>query len=63
VLVVGPAVASSGSGVPLAAVDALDRLVAAGAKPRPAAAVVADLMGTSANELYAAHVQGRRNAR
>jgi 16S rRNA (cytidine1402-2'-O)-methyltransferase len=64
VLVVGPAGASSESGVPRAAADALDRLVAAGAKPRSAAAVVADLVGASANELYAAHVQGgRRNAR
>jgi 16S rRNA (cytidine1402-2'-O)-methyltransferase len=35
-----------------AAVDALRRLVAAGAKPRPAAAVVAELTGLSANALY-----------
>ncbi len=34
------------------AVDALRRLVAAGAKPRPAASVVAELTGVSANSLY-----------
>jgi 16S rRNA (cytidine1402-2'-O)-methyltransferase len=37
-----------------AAIDALRRLVDAGAKPRRAAAVVADLTGDSANELYRA---------
>jgi 16S rRNA (cytidine1402-2'-O)-methyltransferase len=36
------------------AVAALRRLVEAGAKPRPAAAVVAELTGASANELYRA---------
>jgi 16S rRNA (cytidine1402-2'-O)-methyltransferase len=52
VLVVGaaPAVAPDLG----AAVDALRRLVDAGAKPRAAAAVVADLTGTSANTLYRA---------
>ncbi len=35
-----------------AALDALERLVAAGAKARPAAQVVADLTGAHANELY-----------
>jgi 16S rRNA (cytidine1402-2'-O)-methyltransferase len=34
------------------ALDAVRRLVEAGAKPRPAAAVVAELTGTSANALY-----------
>jgi 16S rRNA (cytidine1402-2'-O)-methyltransferase len=34
------------------AVEALRRLVEAGAKPRPAAAVVAELTGLSANALY-----------
>ena len=34
------------------ALDAVKRLVEAGAKPRPAAAVVAELTGTSANALY-----------
>jgi 16S rRNA (cytidine1402-2'-O)-methyltransferase len=36
------------------AVDALRRLIDAGAKPRPAAAVVAELTGASANALYRA---------
>lgn len=36
------------------AVDALRRLVDAGAKPRPAAAVVSELTGVSANQLYRA---------
>jgi 16S rRNA (cytidine1402-2'-O)-methyltransferase len=35
-----------------AAIDALERLVVAGAKARPAAAVVAELTGAHANELY-----------
>jgi 16S rRNA (cytidine1402-2'-O)-methyltransferase len=34
------------------ALDALRRLIEAGAKPRPAAAVVAELTGASANALY-----------
>ena len=37
-----------------AAVDALVRLVEAGAKPRAAAGVVAELTGTGANALYRA---------
>lgn len=49
-LVIGPAQAAIGDLAP--AVDALRRLVAAGAKPRPAAAVVAELTGTNANALY-----------
>jgi 16S rRNA (cytidine1402-2'-O)-methyltransferase len=51
-LVVGPAPAPEPDITP--AVDALRRLVAAGAKPRPAAGVVAELTGTSANALYRA---------
>lgn len=52
VLVLGPATATP---VDLAGpVEALRRLVDAGAKPRPAAAVVAELTGTSANALYRA---------
>ena len=42
------------------AVAALERLVAAGAKPRPAAAVVAELTGTSANALYRALTESER---
>jgi len=50
VLVIGsppPAAADLG-----AALDAVERLVAAGAKARPAAQVVAELTGASANALY-----------
>ena len=50
VLVVGPATSTAPDLVP--AVDALRRLVDAGAKPRPAARVVADLTGAPANALY-----------
>ncbi|HEY8583157.1 MAG TPA: 16S rRNA (cytidine(1402)-2'-O)-methyltransferase [Capillimicrobium sp.] len=50
VLVVGGAPA--GSADRAAALDALQRLVDAGARVRPAAAVVAELTGVSANELY-----------
>jgi 16S rRNA (cytidine1402-2'-O)-methyltransferase len=50
VLVVGaPSVAEVGDP---AGLDALRRLVEAGAKPRKAAAIVAELTGGSANELY-----------
>jgi len=49
-LVVGPAPAADPDLGP--ALDALRRLVEAGAKPRPAASVVAKLTGTSANALY-----------
>ena len=41
-----------------AALDAVRRLVDAGAKPRPAATVVAGLTGTSANALYRALTSG-----
>jgi len=51
-LVVGPAKAPAPDIAP--AVQALRRLVEAGAKPRPAAAVVAELTGASANALYRA---------
>ena len=52
VLVVGPAPAVEGDLGP--ALQALRRLIDAGAKPRPAASVVADLTGVSANRLYRA---------
>jgi 16S rRNA (cytidine1402-2'-O)-methyltransferase len=55
-LVVGPAPQEEGQLGP--ALDALKRLVAAGAKPRPAAAVVAELTGVSANSLYKALTDG-----
>jgi 16S rRNA (cytidine1402-2'-O)-methyltransferase len=54
VLVVGGASADPGAGDTAPALDALRRLVEAGAKPRPAAAVVAELTGVPANTLYKA---------
>jgi 16S rRNA (cytidine1402-2'-O)-methyltransferase len=51
-LVVGPASAAEPDLAP--ALDALARLVKAGAKPRPAATVVAELTGVGANALYRA---------
>ncbi|MDQ6815881.1 MAG: 16S rRNA (cytidine(1402)-2'-O)-methyltransferase [Actinomycetota bacterium] len=50
VLVVGAA--TEGASEAGAAIDALRRLIASGAKPRPAASVVAELTGLSANQLY-----------
>jgi 16S rRNA (cytidine1402-2'-O)-methyltransferase len=52
VLVVGGAPAAGGDVE--AAADATRRLVEAGARPRAAAGVVAELTGTSANALYRA---------
>jgi 16S rRNA (cytidine1402-2'-O)-methyltransferase len=57
VLVVGGA--APRRGLDPAAVDAVRRLVEAGARARPAASVVADLTGGSANELYRAVVSAR----
>jgi 16S rRNA (cytidine1402-2'-O)-methyltransferase len=54
VLVVGGTPEAEGAGELDRAVAALKRLVEAGAKPRAAAAVVAELTGTSANALYRA---------
>jgi 16S rRNA (cytidine1402-2'-O)-methyltransferase len=56
VLVLGPAGAagSEAAAPPQAAVEALRRLVEAGAHPRKAASVVASLTGAGANELYRA---------
>ena len=51
-LVIAPAESIAGDLGP--ALDALQRLIGAGAKPRPAAAVVAELTGVSANALYRA---------
>jgi 16S rRNA (cytidine1402-2'-O)-methyltransferase len=53
VLVIGPSKAGPGPDLTFA-VDALRRLVRAGAKPRAAASVVSALTGTPANELYTA---------
>jgi 16S rRNA (cytidine1402-2'-O)-methyltransferase len=55
VVVIGGAAGRTASAPDIAfAVDALRRLVQAGARPRAAAAVVAALTGTRANELYTA---------
>ena len=62
VLVIGPAEAN-GQGHEIGfAVEALRRLVQAGARPRAAATVVASLTGTRANDLYTA-LTGRRPRR
>lgn len=58
VLVIGAAPARTGADA--TAVDAVRRLVEAGAKPRPAASVVAELTGGSANELYRSVTSGTR---
>ena len=61
VLVVGAPRVQDGAGEsPPAGLDALVRLVEAGARPRPAAGVVAELAGESANRLYRALVAARR---
>ncbi|HUB75626.1 MAG TPA: 16S rRNA (cytidine(1402)-2'-O)-methyltransferase [Solirubrobacteraceae bacterium] len=57
VLVVGPAPAGLQPGEEERAIAALRELVAAGARPRAAAKVVAELTGVSANRLYAAHTE------
>jgi 16S rRNA (cytidine1402-2'-O)-methyltransferase len=55
-----PAVATGDADVS-AAVGALSRLVEAGAKPRPAAGVVAELVGLSANAVYRAWTEASRS--
>jgi 16S rRNA (cytidine1402-2'-O)-methyltransferase len=62
VLVVAPAARAGGDAGTSAAADALARLVAAGARPRPAAAVVGELTGTSANAVYRAYTDRLRDA-
>jgi 16S rRNA (cytidine1402-2'-O)-methyltransferase len=52
VVVIAPAAAAASSHDTAFAVDALRRLVQAGARPRAAASVVAALTGTRANDLY-----------
>jgi 16S rRNA (cytidine1402-2'-O)-methyltransferase len=60
VLVVAPAAHAEAGGDELAAAaEALRRLVDAGAKPRPAAAVVGELTGASANAVYRAFLGQR----
>ena len=60
VLVVGPAPEGQTAGAELRALDALARLVEAGARPRAAAGVVSDLTGVSANALYRRFVERRQ---
>jgi 16S rRNA (cytidine1402-2'-O)-methyltransferase len=63
VLVVAPAARADATDDALAgAADALARLVAAGARPRPAAAVVAELTGASANAVYRAYTERPRDS-
>jgi 16S rRNA (cytidine1402-2'-O)-methyltransferase len=57
VLVVGAAPAGDATSTLGPALEALGRLVEAGAKARPAAHVVAGLTGVSANALYQAHLE------
>ena len=59
VLVIGPADLRPTDAAIAHALEAVQRLVDAGAKPRPAAAVVAELTGVSANALYRALTQPR----
>ena len=56
VLVIGGAPPRTGADP--AAVEAVRRLIEAGARPRAAAGVVADLTGAAANELYRAAAEG-----
>jgi 16S rRNA (cytidine1402-2'-O)-methyltransferase len=58
VLVVGASEAGADADADVAA-GALARLVEAGARARPAAGVVAELTGTSANAVYRAYVERR----
>jgi 16S rRNA (cytidine1402-2'-O)-methyltransferase len=58
VLVLGPAEAGGPGGAQLVGLEAVRRLVEAGARPRAAASVVAELTGSSANELYRAVATG-----
>jgi 16S rRNA (cytidine1402-2'-O)-methyltransferase len=58
VLVVGGSRARDADGDLAPALEALQRLIEAGAKPRPAASVIADLTGVSANALYRALTSG-----
>lgn len=59
VLVIAPAPEVDGE-VDEAALQAMAKLVDAGAKPRAAAQVVAELTGASANALYKAHTSARK---
>ena len=60
VLVIGAAPPREGADP--AAVDAVRRLIEAGARARPAASVVAELTGGAANDLYRAVAEGARDS-
>jgi 16S rRNA (cytidine1402-2'-O)-methyltransferase len=60
VLVVGPSPRSGSPGGDSPGLDALARLVDAGARPRAAASVVAGLTGEGANALYRAYLERSR---
>jgi 16S rRNA (cytidine1402-2'-O)-methyltransferase len=62
VIVVGPAPKRAGGDLEKA-LGALRRLVEAGAKPRPAATVVAELTQTGANALYKALTEAQRSTK
>jgi 16S rRNA C1402 (ribose-2'-O) methylase RsmI len=62
VLVVAPSErAGPEEGAAVDAAEALARLVESGARPRPAAAVVAELTGLSANAVYRAYTERSRS--
>ncbi|HET8673060.1 MAG TPA: 16S rRNA (cytidine(1402)-2'-O)-methyltransferase [Thermoleophilaceae bacterium] len=60
VIVVAPAPEGASREVDREALEAVAKLVDAGAKPRAAASVVAELTGGSANALYKAHAEARK---
>jgi 16S rRNA (cytidine1402-2'-O)-methyltransferase len=60
VIVIGPATASEGGTAEGPALTALTLLVEAGARPRAAASVVAELTGSRANALYRAWTELKR---
>jgi 16S rRNA (cytidine1402-2'-O)-methyltransferase len=61
VLVIGPAPEPAGEGgLAPESVEAVSRLVDAGARPRVAASVVAELTGGTANALYRAFTEAKR---
>src|SRR3954452_21916954 len=62
VLVLGPSSPAASGGAP-EGLDALARRVDAGPKPRPAAAVVAELTGGTANSLYRAFLSSEQRRR
>lgn len=62
VIVIGSSAGAAEMSLPEPAVAALERLVGAGARPREAAGVVAELTGTRANALYRAWTERKEDA-